>query len=191
MLPMDAPWRYSKETRPIDAERKQPEETLGKNTPRRHSEEVVPNNAERKRPQETLSKRFQGDTQKWCSLQTLQQDTTKRPSLKNSRDPEIHSKETPWRNPVKTIQGDTKIQALKCNTLKRPSLETQNRPAVNKIVMRLAPLVEREGCISEEPASESGIKKTGRGKNKSQKRYTVSGSLCLKSFMKVEFPLVW
>ncbi len=53
--------------------------------------------------------------------------------------------------------------------------------AVNKIVMRLVPLVGREGCISEGPASEGGkkkgIKKIGKNKKKNYKRMRERESL--------------
>ena len=43
-------------------------------------------------------------------------------------------------------------------------------PAVIKIVMRLAPLVGREGCVSEGTASEGGNKKEKKRKKSEKKK---------------------
>ena len=59
----------------------------------------------------------------------------------------------------------TILEALNCKSEKEKQIhfhENQTQTAVNKIILQLAPLVGREGCVLEEPALEGGKRKKGR-----------------------------
>ena len=69
----------------------------------------------------------------------------------------------------------TILEALNCKSEKEKQIhfhENQTQTAVNKIILQLAPLVGREGCVLEEPALEGGKRKKRKeteGKRKCEK----------------------